>query len=157
MAPIRVIHLATSLHGGAGIAARRTHEALMSYGADSRLYSFTGLDEDSKSAIELKRSYLRRIRSSITTILQAKLVQNSQKLVTPISLGNINLKWLKSEQFDVLHIHSFYNLLSIDQFRNCAKLFPEKKIFVTLHDERLLTGGCHYAGSCLQNQFNCNS
>lgn len=155
MAPIRVVHLATSLYGGAGIAARRTHEALLSIGVDSHLFSLTGVRSEYKSSETLKRRKLQLLKSSVSTIFQSKMVQNSQRLVTPVSLSNFNLDLLSKEQFDVIHIHSFYNLLSIQQIREFADASPGKQVFVTLHDERMLTGGCHYTGSCKENQTDC--
>jgi glycosyltransferase involved in cell wall biosynthesis len=155
MAPTRVVHLATSLYGGAGIAARRTHEALLSIGVDSHLFSLTGVRTEYKSVETLKRRKLHRFKSSVTTIFQSKFVQNSRRLVTPISLGNFSLDLLLKEHFDVIHIHSFYNLLSIQQIKKFANTFPDKRVFVTLHDERVLTGGCHYTGSCKENQTDC--
>jgi glycosyltransferase involved in cell wall biosynthesis len=155
MAPTRVVHLATSLYGGAGIAARRTHEALLSIGVDSHLFSLTGVSSEYKSVETIKRRKLHRFKSSVTTIFQSKFVQNSQRLVTPISLGNFRLDLLLKEHFDVIHIHSFYNLLSIQQIKEFANSFPDKQVFVTLHDERVLTGGCHYTGTCKANQTDC--
>lgn len=156
MASIRVVHLVTSLYGGAGIAARRTHEALLSAGVDSKLFSLTGVKPEYKSAETIERRKLNRFISSASTFLQARFVQNSERLVTAISLGNLKLDFLVKKDFDVIHIHSFYNLVSIKQIKEFATAFPDKKIFVTLHDERVLTGGCHYARSCVQNQNSCD-
>jgi len=157
MASIRVVHLATSLYGGAGIAARRTHEALLSAGVDSKLFSLTGVRSEYKSAVTIERRKLSRFISSAITFSQARFIQNSQRLVTTVSLGNLDLDFLVKKEFDVIHIHSFYNLLSIKQIKEFARTFPDKKIFVTLHDERVLTGGCHYVGSCVQNQNSCDN
>ena len=157
MAPLRVVHLATSLYGGAGIAARRTHEALLSSGVDSKLFSLTGVRAEYKSVETIKRRKLRRLISSVTTFSQSRFIQKSQKLVTPISLSNLKLDFLNKEQFNVIHIHSFYNLLSIKQIKEIANTFQDKKIFVTLHDERVLTGGCHYTSDCEENQKACDN
>lgn len=156
MAQTRVIHLATSLNGGAGIAARRTHEALLSVGVDSKIYSLTGVNRNSDSMKLIHRSMSVKTLSSITTFIQGKFIQKTQKLVTPVSLEVFDPNLIDSEDFDVLHLHSFYNFLSIKQIRELAHKYSDRKLFVTLHDERILTGGCHYTGSCIQNQVECS-
>ena len=67
--PMKVLHLATSEFGGAGIAAVRMNEALKTIGVDSALISRDG--DDSKYF-----SKLDNIKSSTLTFLQQKLIQN---------------------------------------------------------------------------------
>ena len=46
----------------------------------------------------------------------------------------------------ILHVHNWYNLLNLGQLRRLAKLgIP---IILTLHDQRIMTGGCHYSFDC---------
>jgi glycosyltransferase involved in cell wall biosynthesis len=56
---------------------------------------------------------------------------------------------------DILHIHSFYNLFSWGRLKKFSEL--GKPIFITLHDQRLLTGGCHYARGCVGFLTNCKN
>jgi glycosyltransferase involved in cell wall biosynthesis len=154
---IKVFHLATTLRGGAGIAARRTHEALLESGVESTLISLTANESLGKSISIHRRSTYVRFLSKFNTLVQSRLIQNSDRLVTPFSIESLDDSDLKQEDFDVLHIHSFYNLLSIKRISEIAKRFPSKKIFVTMHDQRFFTGGCHYSGECVNYSKDCAS
>jgi glycosyltransferase involved in cell wall biosynthesis len=95
--------------------------------------------------------------SKFSTLIQSKLIQSTDRLVTPFSIESFDDSDLEHEDFDVLHIHSFYNMLSVKKISNIAKRFPNKKIFVTMHDQRFFTGGCHYSGGCANYSKDCAS
>jgi len=96
-----------------------------------------------------------RIKSGLITAVQSKVIQSGADLVTPMSLNTLDLDLILEEKFDVLHIHAFYNFLSIKGISKLAK--KGKPIFITLHDQRLITGGCHYSRDCSQYQRSCKS
>ena len=100
----------------------------------------------------LPTSFIKRILSSATTVVQQKVIQKSSSLVTPISLDLLNWDDPEIQRADVLHLHAFYNLVSV---RNFLRMFPRKKKVVTLHDERFFTGGCHYQMDCEQLEIGC--
>ena len=155
MIGVKVFHLATTLRGGAGIAARRTHEALLESGVESTLICLTANKDLGKSISIYRRSTFVRFLSKFNTLTQSRLIQRTDRLVTPFSIESFVDSGLKQEDFDVLHIHSFYNLLSIKRISEIAKRFPGKKIFVTMHDQRFFTGGCHYSGECVNYLKDC--
>ena len=55
--------------------------------------------------------------------------------------------------YDVIHIHNWYNLLSLSSLKNITNL--NKPIIFTMHDQRLMTGGCHYSFDCRKFHTNC--
>ena len=55
----------------------------------------------------------------------------------------------------ILHFHNFYNLT--DQKTIFALVNKGYNVVVTLHDQRMLTGGCHYAFECRGFESNCSN
>lgn len=150
----RVLHLATSLGGGAGIAARRIVQAQVDYEMDSLLCAAnqSGAVLASHESI-LPRLDFVKLKSKALTFFQAKALQNSNLLVTPFSLSAAK-DWLEViGSADVIHIHAFYNLVNFDSINQLSEIAP---IVVTLHDQRLFTGGCHYSGDCEGYKLNCD-
>ena len=151
---MRILIVATSSRGGAGIAAVRSFEALKESGLD---VGFISLDLN-KAVTFTSPNFLKKtwavFQRKALTAFQRFLVQNSKALIT--SLGFDSMSWIYKNVFnnyDVIHIHAFYNLTKIEEI---AKLSTSsKKVIVTLHDERLFTGGCHYSGHCAGYQSDC--
>jgi glycosyltransferase involved in cell wall biosynthesis len=137
---VKVIHLTTSLGGGAGIASVRINNALNLIGVESTILS------RSSTNVNSKMGSVNRLISSANTVLQSKIVQKSTDLVTPMSIKvlDINLKLLQSA--DIIHVHSYYNFLNISSLKDLVAM--HKPLFFTVHDQRLFTGGCHYARDC---------
>lgn len=156
MTPIRVLHLATTLRGGAGIAARRTHEALLEIGVKSSLICLTNNESSGNSIAISPRPLHVKLLSKINTFLQSRFFQISDRLVTPVSMYGLSDFDFNQQDFDVLHVHSFYNMLSVKSLREIAEKIPNKKIFVTMHDQRIQTGGCHYSGECRNYEKDCS-
>lgn len=151
---MRVTHLATSTVGGAGIAARRLSQALNLIGVESVLISGdrTRNINDSHEFIA-KKSSRQIFTSKALTLSQKIFVQSGDDLVTPYSIRTLNLESILKTNPDIIHIHSFYNLLSESEIEKIVNLgIP---VFITLHDERILTGGCHCTNECINFQSNC--
>lgn len=152
---MRVVHLSTTTSGGAGRAAIRSVEALNHSGVEAMLLDRNSY-LDSVKRDSLLRSTLISKTSSLITGLQSKVVQKGDELMTPLSLDIFSLnderiRYL--EDFDIIHMHAFFNFFSI---RTLQSVLPTVPKVVTLHDERLLTGGCHYATTCTGLQDDCN-
>jgi glycosyltransferase involved in cell wall biosynthesis len=154
MKSLRILQLATSTNGGAGIAARRLHEALVENQIDSTLLTLTD-NAHSSGTYEIKRSPYNKLTSSIFTFLQSSLIQSSDQLLTPLSKSTYNGQNIKLDDYQVVHIHAYYNLLSTTEIIELCQNNPQKHFFITLHDERFLTGGCHYSNGCVNIQFGC--
>jgi len=152
---MKVLQIATSTDGGAGIAARRLNAALNSLGVDSFLLSGASPKlSKNQHEIVVKKSFVIRNLSRIATVLQSKFVQKENFLVTAFSLETVSTKKILKHAPDVIHLHTFYNLLSTKTIeRICSSGIP---IFLTLHDERFYTGGCHYALNCPNYEQTCS-
>ena len=151
---MRILHLATSLNGGAGGAAYRSHEALIDSGFHSKILTLTHNNEIHKNGvIETNRKILDRLASGINTKLQSLILQSSSNLLTPISISQISLTEPAILEANIIHAHASYNFFNLSDLIALSRM--NKKIFVTLHDQRFFTGGCHYSYECRGFQNSC--
>lgn len=144
-----MLHLSTSLHGGAGRAAYRIHKSLLDTNIDSKIFALSGPQEalNDSSVKIIRRKRLTRLKSIANTIFHDWAVQKGQELVTPNSISVISQVYEEIEQFDIIHLHNIYNLT--DLYEIADKFGDTKKVVITLHDQRFLTGGCHYSDKCM--------
>ena len=154
MNSMRVLQLATSTGGGAGIAARRLHEALIGNNVESTLLTLTNHTKSSE-IFEVKRSFYNKLKSSLLTAMQSTFLQSTDQLLTPLSKNSVNENILNLSNYKIIHIHAYYNLLSTSGIIELCKQNPKKRFFITLHDERFLTGGCHYSQGCANIKAEC--
>lgn len=144
----QVLQLSTGHEGGAGLAARRLNASLRTAGINS---TFCAIERASFYPREfehaLHRTAIDMLTGKINAVCQSRLSQES--FFSLASAGFIDEKWLKKYQIDprtILHFHNWFNLVSVKQL---AKIQSEGfKIFLTMHDERIFTGGCHYSLKC---------
>lgn len=156
MNSMRVLQLATSTGGGAGIAARRLHEALIQNQVESTLLTLTDHTK-SRKVFEVKRSFYNKFKSSLLTALQSTFLQSTDQLLTPLSKNSLSENILNLSNYKIVHIHAYYNLLSTSRIIKLCKQNPKKRFFITLHDERFLTGGCHYSQGCSNIKAECGN
>lgn len=150
-----VIHLSTGHLGGAGLAARRLNSQLNAAGVDSRFYALGRADfKPEQNEFSIKRTLVNRFLSAIFSFLELRL--STKVFFSPLSVNSMPKNFesgFKEKQKTILHIHNWFNLLTIKEISRLNKLgFP---IVITLHDQRTMTGGCHYAIECDGFQFNC--
>ena len=151
---MKIVHLVTSTTGGAAQAAIRLHEALLETSHDSSIISIERRIENNSSVFvkKLKTNTSTRMLSSVVTFLQRTFIQRGHNPVSPISLDLLDWDDAEVESADVIHLHAFYNLVSI---RNFLSTYPLKRKVITLHDERFYTGGCHQSFECEQISTGC--
>jgi len=153
---MKIVQLATSLSGGAGIAALRMSNALNGVGEDSMIISRNGfLTTGNSDVTSTKINPLKRLESAAVTLSQSKLLQKNNDLVTPWSINTLKIKKEVFERADIIHIHAYYNFLSSSSLRKILAL--GKPTLFTLHDQRLFTGGCHYSRACNNFESDCTS
>ena len=136
---MKIAQITTSTSGGGGLAAVRLSDALNLVGQDSSVVT--------QRTENLSTSY----KSKAITFLQSQLVQKGPELVTTFSSTFIGMETF--EDYDILHFHSIYNLIGIADLLTLA---TKRTIVVTLHDQRFLTGGCHYSKECTQYEGICS-
>lgn len=153
---LRVVHLITATSGGAAQAAIRLHESLTEADVDSKVISVQRRKKPAfTEGIKFQEiGSIARHKSSALTLFQQKLVQAGKDPVSALSLDLLDWQDPDIEVADVLHLHAFYNLVSIESF---LSRFPDKKKVITLHDERFYTGGCHQSHGCLKFVSGCQN
>jgi len=152
---LKILHLSTTLEGGAGLAARRLNAALNSVGFNSKILS-VGKNNQILQINEFfqHRNLFTKIRSSLLTFLQFRVVQSGKNLVTTKSISTFNSLEI-FQGYDVIHIHATYNF--INDLILEELIDSSAKLFFTMHDQRLFTGGCHYSLDCHQYKNSCES
>lgn len=136
---MRIVHLASGNIGGAKIAAVNLASAQNSCGLSSFLVS-----NDSHNPLV-------RFKSKMTTAAN-RAWQKEPYLLSVKSSSQISFKKLNDLKPDLIHIHNWYNLLTLEDFTELGRQYP---LVITLHDERIYTGGCHLTYSCNNYLTNC--
>ena len=153
---MRILHLATSTRGGAGRAALRINTAQKLYGIDATFQSRDSiLNSDDRDFTLVQINRLKQLESSTVTLFQSKIMQKSNDLVTPLSTSNFHITKKNLSQYDLINIHATYNYLNVKDLMELSEL--DKPMVFTLHDQRNLTGGCHYSRDCQNYKINCTS
>ncbi len=155
-------------YGGAGTAALRLHEGLLSSGMNSSLYVHN-IQRWKEGTIPLF------VKNTSAPIPHKKIVSNdwkafqahNQRLVSkypqrPQGLEIFTDTWAASKltdvpeiaQADIIHLHWIAG--TVDMPREVG-FFKTKKIVWTLHDMNAFTGGCHYAAGCQKYEQQCGS
>jgi glycosyltransferase involved in cell wall biosynthesis len=151
---MRIALLSTSRIGGAGIASIRSSDALKSIGVKNDLFALANGQSAPDTQIHtISRTLAETFHSQALTVLQKKLIQRGEGLLTPLSLQPKDVG-IVFENYDLIHLHSTYNIL---RHRGLESLLRSgKRVVITLHDQRWITGGCHYSGNCEQYQDDCS-
>ena len=151
---MQIVHLSTGHLGGAGLAARRLNAGLQAAGVNSSFFALenpTYLPE--KGEYQIERSLIQRVETGITTFTSKRLTKDS--LVTPISANLVDREFLLTVSKDaetIFHIHNWFNIFSHSQL---SELSREFHLVLTLHDQRLFTGACHYSLGCQNFKTDC--
>ena len=161
----KVLHLNTFDNGGAAIAAKRLHMALLKNGVDSSML-FSGETDASipksyglqptkqtgfnslANRISRKMGGARTYWETSTAILGGRAQHHDL-----FSLPYADIDVTQSDLFkkaDILHLHWVPSLLDYQFFSTCNKL-----VVWTLHDMNPFTGGCHYSAGCNHYQDVC--
>jgi glycosyltransferase involved in cell wall biosynthesis len=153
----KVIHLSTGHLGGAGLAARRLNQDLRLRGINS---SFIALAHDDFQPeigeFDIRRGIFTSFISKATTFLNIRFSKKTLfTLVSISSLKRDTISKLGDPLQTILHFHNWFNLVTQRQIFNLMK--QGYKIVVTLHDQRLLTGGCHYSFECRGFETGCSA
>jgi hypothetical protein len=150
----QVVHLSTTHTGGAGIAARHLNVMLNARNFDSQFI-----------ALDRKGFHIRRDEEPISLSLMER---THNKLVTGFNylLGQpffslfdneLNKKTINklARIAPIIHIHNFYNILDENTFSYIFSRFQQ--VVLTMHDQRLFTGGCHYSLKCEKYRYGCTT
>ena len=154
--PIQIIHVSTSHTGGAGIAARRLSAALGDAGYASLFMACANQAfVPNHNEISIQRTLKQRLKGALLARVQRAI--SSKTYFTLGSIGAIEASSLKGYPRNnlVIHVHNWFNLADLIFFREL--LLQGFRLVFTLHDMRLLTGGCHYSLNCHNYLKSCDS
>ena len=146
---MRVVHVATSLGGGAGLAALRICEAQQSVGIDAHILTLGRRDTNYPAHIHAVPTGLgSRSLGRLNLLLDRALTRQPSIFFGPFSHPRLELRHIMELEPDVLQVHNWFNFFD-------WSLAPELRlegvpVVATLHDQRLMTGGCHYTLDCQQ-------
>ncbi|OAQ38607.1 hypothetical protein A5893_14435 [Pedobacter psychrophilus] len=167
---MKIVHICTSLKGGAGTAAFRIHEAMLAEGIDSNFLCCDEINNGKKvSKIEevvnqYARNLISRIFQKIKRIfleyfnqrtIFLKQYNNAQGFLeceyssTPYSNFDV-LNNLLVKSADIIHLHWIAGLLDYPSFFQNVK----KPIVWTFHDMNPFQGIFHYKQDEQRNRFN---
>ncbi len=151
---LKVIHLSSSLYGGAGIAAQRLNQSLIGLGINSKLLTLSPVCGEAQ--IQIRRNISQLFLGKLNSLF-AGLISNRTffSIFSKDSLSIRRIRKYLSPEEGVIHIHNWFNLISEATIFRLIK--EGYKVVLTLHDERLLTGGCHYSLNCRQFERACQS
>lgn len=157
---MKIVHLATTLRGGAGIALQRQHAALLAAGADSRIVlseyeAGTGdrIAAAPRTPISLPQRLARRL--GLATDAATRI---DQKIPAPTTPPQFELfsspystwapevhPWVR--EADILNLH--WVSAGLDWPRFFA--ITSRPVVFTLHDQQPYLGGFHYELDCTRN------
>jgi glycosyltransferase involved in cell wall biosynthesis len=144
---MRVLHLSTSMTGGAGIAAERIVSSQVKIGLDSQLLcrnsQTRGISEGISTLI-----------GKLNTVVSRSISEENYDFISPFSVSNIALRRIEEFQPDIVNVHNWFNFLSL---RDLQKIGEEYPLVFTMHDARLVTGGCHVTLGCKNFENSCTS
>ncbi|MGB3947497.1 MAG: glycosyltransferase [Bacteroidia bacterium] len=146
---MKILLITTNYAGGAGICARRLHQALLVYGFDSNLLVLDKIETPSEKKVYSIEEILtqkhgapyfkalrffNRLFNKLPTIFNLKAYING-----PYSLFRIDKLDIYKDA-DIIHLHWVPKIISYKY------IFADKKkiFFWTLHDMNPFTGGNHY-------------
>lgn len=139
---MRVLQLSTSKQGGAGLSAAMLDQKLREDGVESKLFT--------RSNLKLHKLIL----SKAVTFGGRISASADYDFLSSISTSTIDYKKVLNYDPHIIHIHNWYNLLSVSNFHKLSKIAP---LVFTLHDERLVTGGCHVTLGCEKYLSKCTN
>ncbi|QKZ12243.1 glycosyltransferase family 4 protein [Spirosoma sp. KUDC1026] len=155
---MRVTHLSTyHLFGGAAVAAKRLHQALLNVGVDSTMLVGTSNRQEKHRPAEgvsylannilAEQTAFGRFVAERLYFLPFERDSSVRFQFSPAVFGT-NLTFHPAvQQADVLHLHWInFGYLAMPDIQALADL--GKPMVWTLHDQWAFTGGCHYSRGC---------
>jgi len=156
--PIRILHITCGLNGGAGLGARRLHQALLASGSDSWVLCHSTAEDEAVPQVRIRPALCLadRIRRLPSAALHKAGLWKSPRLLAREATKEVRRKYgvtfysglsafhLDREPIvqnaDIVHLHWVGEFLDVPSFFRRV----QKPIVWTLRDEWPLIGGFHY-------------
>jgi glycosyltransferase involved in cell wall biosynthesis len=152
---LSVFHLSTGHEGGAGLAARRLNAGLNQLGVQSTFLAI------SRASYKCEANERRLTRNLVQFVLSTLVLRINKRFSKKILFSSLSSNAKSFSYFynlgkgtnTILHFHNWANLISE---KNLLKLSKKGiNLVLTTHDERAITGGCHYKFDCLEINMGC--
>ncbi|MDD5680991.1 MAG: glycosyltransferase [Candidatus Omnitrophica bacterium] len=162
MDPMKVVHVTTLTHPGAGKCAVAIHVELLRMGVASKVLSLERFS--SKRGVVFlneEKSILRKIQDRIyqhAITSDFNIYRNSISDKNDLFSNDRTIHRLGKHPLiydaDIIHLHWIVRMV------DCAELFShvrDKHIVWTLHDWNPMTGGCHVPRECTKYRTHCGA
>ena len=168
---LKVVHLSTQDFGGAGKAAYRLHKGLQTIGVDSTMLVLNKRSGDSSVKV-LPIDYTGSTAISLdvpvyNSPLWMKQLRKWHKLLSNYPKRPAGLEMFTDAESDIridlvqeirdADIINFHWVAGEIDFPGASIAMGNKPVVWTLHDMNPFTGGCHYAGDCLNYKTSCGA
>lgn len=147
---MRILHLSTSTLGGAGVIASRIAEIQVAKGHIASVLSIN--NEGNKNALLISRTPWKKFLMRLNTMISILDSRKPWEQLTSSSVGGDIMPVIESVKPDIIHIHNWFNLLSLAQIEH---LLSRYICVFHIHDARWMTGGCHFTINCNQYLNGC--
>ena len=165
----KILHISSSIRGGAGIASYRMHNSLIKNGYNSSLYIKNYSETNYPKNIFFSNScFFFKIKKIVKLILPSNIhfyLKNFffKKEINPFCFyqkNELNKKGLDKNflnvvrKYDILFVHwvsDFINTHDLDKIFS----FKSIKIIFVMLDHAHITGGCHFSLNCEKFQSTC--
>ncbi len=162
--PLKILHLSSLDHGGAGNSAYRLYLGQRRLGIDAHMMVL-GRRSGDQQVIELRGEVEQADGSRQAVDFWTHMLRRWQSVLAqfPNRPGHLEMfttpecavgfdKMGLLQDIDVINLHWVAGLLDYERM---ALAFAGKKVVWTLHDMNAFTGGCHYAGDCDKYRSSC--
>ena len=147
---MRIAQVSFARTGGAGRVAELSSALLTQRGLDS---THLKIQDDSLWS----NPYVHPLHS-LSAVFDRYAIQTKNTRDVQFSVVRERLSHFREEikNFDLVHLHWSIGAIKLSHL---VRIADEQriKVVVTLHDDFLMTGGCHSAGTCEQYVSNCGS
>lgn len=147
---MRIAQVSFARTGGAGRVAELSSALLTQRGVDS---THLKIQDDSLWS----NPYAHPLHS-LSAVFDRYAIQTKNARPVQFSVMRERLSHFREEikNFDLVHLHWSIGAIKLSHLVRIAQE-QRIKVVVTLHDDVLMTGGCHNAGTCAQYTSNCGS
>lgn len=148
---MKVVHLSTTDMGGAYEAAQRISDCLNLAGTESEVLVRSKFREHTLT-IPFYNSLLQKFMSKTKNFCNL-LISDGEVVFDRYGADICNHPYIR--QADVICLHWVNSFVSVSEVERILTL--GKPVFWIMHDMWPFTGGCHYAGNCIQYTEKCDN
>ena len=162
---MKVLHILSSIKGGAAKAAIRLHYGLLDAGVESKILTLSNDRDGVKAHFVYDEQYIpfiSKLKKKFQRIVNELGIKNTsnyspKKIATKEIFSNPKTEFSIFEHplvkdADVINMHWVASFLDYTFFVEC-----KKPIVWTLHDMYPFTGGCHYSYDCERYLDKCDN